>query len=634
MSTKVYIDDQLIDLSPDQVVAITKQVSSISSIQDVRGDFTNTFTAPFTQRNDKILGWVRVVDNRDKRPYRFLSAKITVGSSDILTNGVARIRQSAEGYQINLFSGIVGFFSTLGNTSIKSLDWSDFNHTWNTTTIGSRLISSEGYCYPLIDYGTVGDNPDGNLWAENLYPAVFVKEVISRIITQNGFTIRGKLIDNSDYAKLLVPFSNDNLNNDALTSAVEFTVNVNEFVLDATSAFQAVTFNLSTKNGDSIGSLQAGQYVFAQITEGKFRFNIRIENAEAPGSGANPVDVRIISSVKGDLIGDQASPPKFVPVYDEGTLPGETASRSIETEVFIFEAGEQISIQVRGLIVRLAEQSVFSFEAATDDIPFNSQIDFASTLPDISQADFFKAIMQIHSAVPLQSFRSNEIFVFRLDELLENQGLIDWSQKLDLSVRPVVDFNFGYSRTNRLTYAEDVTVTGDASLTVDDDTLRGTQTLIDLPFAASLRGEIYRGRELMRITQFTLNFETSTFEKNISVEPRIAYSENEPGMTFTIIGRDGTQAITNQAQVPWFSRPDKTPNLDFTNLIDAHFNVLQSMLDETKVVRASFNLTANDVEDFNFNVPVYISAFNSYFYVQRIEKFVPGRVTVVDLIRI
>lgn len=634
MSTKVYIDDQLVDLSPDQVVATTKQVATISSLKDVKADFTRTFTLPYTQTNDKILGFTKLVDNRDKRPYRFLSAKITVGSSDILTNGVARIKQTSSGYQVNLFSGIVGFFAALGNASIKSLDWSDFDHTWNTTDIGARLISTNGYCYPLIDYGTIGDNPDGNLWAENMYPATFVKEIISRIVTQNGFTISGKLINNAEYAKLLLPFSNDNFNNDALTSAVEFTVNVVEFVLDATTSFESVDFDLSTKIGDTQGDLQSDKYVFSQITEGKFRLNIRIENAEAPGSGANPVDVRIISSVKGDLIGDQGAAPKFVPVIEPGTLPGETASKTIETETFIFDALEEITVEVRGLIVRLAEESTLSFETATDDIPFGSSVDFASTLPDITQADFFKAVMQMHAAIPLQSFRSSEIFVFRLDELPGNQGIQDWSEKLDLSSRPLINFNFGYAQSNTLKYAEDVTTLGDDVITVDDRTLKSSADLIDLPFAASERGDIFEGREVMKITQFVLNFETSSFEKSVSVEPRIAYTEVDAGNTFTIVARDGTQIITNQIQLPWFSRPDKTPNLDFAALIAAHFNVLKSMLDETKVIRAQFLLTSNDMEDFKFEVPVYISTFNAYFYVQRISKFIPGRLTAVDLIRI
>lgn len=625
----------MIDLAPDQVVAITKQVSDISSIKDVKADFTNTFTAPYTQRNDVIMGFVRSVDSRDKRPYRFLTAKIVVGSSEILTNGVARIKQTGAGYQINLFSGIVDFFGALGDSSIKSLDWSDFDHNWSTASFGARFTATSGYCYPLIDYGTVGDNPDGNLWAENFYPAVFVKEVIQRVISQNGFTIRGKLIDDANFAKLILPFSNDNFNNDALTSAVEFTVNVTEFVLDATTNFETVQFNLSTKVGDTINSLAAANYTFAQITEGKFRFNIRIENAEAPGSGANNVDVRITSSVRGDLVGDQAVGPKFVPVIDPGTTPGETASKVIETPTLVFAAGETISIAVRGLIVTLKDQSTFSFESSSDDIPFGSQIDFASTLPDISQADFFKAIMQMHSAIPIQSFRSNEIFVFRLDELQENLGKVDWSEKVDLTNRPVINFNFGYAQTNRLNYANDVTEIGNSTLTVDDRTLKRSDTIIDLPFAASERGEVFSGREVMKIIKFVLNFETSVLENSTNVQPRIAYTEVEAGSTFTVVSRDSAQqAITNQIQVPWFSRPDKSFNLDFADLIAKHFNILKSMLSDTKVVDASLLLTPNDIEDFSFDAPVYISAYNAYFYVQRISKFIPGRVTEVKLIRI
>ncbi len=57
------------------------------------------------------------------------------------------------------------------------------------------------------------------------------------------------------------------------------------------------------------------------------------------------------------------------------------------------------------------------------------------------------------------------------------------------------------------------------------------------------------------------------------------------------------------------------------------------MLNEHKSVVAKFNLTINDVSDFDHMIPVYIEKYGAYFYVNIVKEFMKGKLTEVQLIR-
>jgi uncharacterized protein YqkB len=45
-------------------------------------------------------------------------------------------------------------------------------------------------------------------------------------------------------------------------------------------------------------------------------------------------------------------------------------------------------------------------------------------------------------------------------------------------------------------------------------------------------------------------------------------------------------------------------------------------------------LSAQDVEEFNQFIPIYIEKYGQYFFVNKIKNFVAGKTTKVELIRI
>jgi hypothetical protein len=58
------------------------------------------------------------------------------------------------------------------------------------------------------------------------------------------------------------------------------------------------------------------------------------------------------------------------------------------------------------------------------------------------------------------------------------------------------------------------------------------------------------------------------------------------------------------------------------------------MLAKSALRRARFNLPAYEVAGFKHDIPVYLSQYKAFFYVNKIENYVNGRLCTVELIKL
>ena len=98
MSLKVYINDTAVDLNPEEVVAITKQVADIANISQVKSQGSNQFKIPKTSLNRQTLESVDEVSSNSNLPYQKNTAKIIQDGMEILPNGRAIIEAGASDY--------------------------------------------------------------------------------------------------------------------------------------------------------------------------------------------------------------------------------------------------------------------------------------------------------------------------------------------------------------------------------------------------------------------------------------------------------------------------------------------------------------------------------------------------------
>ncbi len=95
---------------------------------------------------------------------------------------------------------------TLTGCFKEDLDFSEYNHTWNVTSITNswNTINGSGYYYPLIDYGNVSSNKD-DFSVSAFRPALYAKEYIEKIFEGTTYTLNCDFFETDLFKTLIIP---------------------------------------------------------------------------------------------------------------------------------------------------------------------------------------------------------------------------------------------------------------------------------------------------------------------------------------------------------------------------------------------------------------------------------------------
>lgn len=94
------------------------------------------------------------------------------------------------------------------------------------------------------------------------------------------------------------------------------------------------------------------------------------------------------------------------------------------------------------------------------------------------------------------------------------------------------------------------------------------------------------------------------------------------------------ETLLNYRESLSFSVPEDSTNGGF-GIVDNHWQVLSAILQNPVLLRAYFTLKASDVLNFDFDTPVYLSKYQSYFKVIKIDSFdASGNSTLVEMVKL
>ena len=128
------------------------------------------------------------------------------------------------------------FHKQIGDQFLTDDDYSELNHIWNKENIMQSWTASysNGYYYPLIDYGQDWDLNEINGWSQiyntqvrvgDMFPATSVKYIWDKIFSNAGYTYNSKFLNTDIFKNLYIPFNKAAINRDSITqSAGRFTV--------------------------------------------------------------------------------------------------------------------------------------------------------------------------------------------------------------------------------------------------------------------------------------------------------------------------------------------------------------------------------------------------------------------------
>lgn len=226
---RLFIEDQELDVNQGFTNQITYAVDDLQNLDSKATAFSKTIVLPGTANNNRLLGNIFefgtanfTVDGIPNFGYNFnasRSAKMKMEYNGVqVIKGTLRLLEiiidgNLIEYEIALFGELGGFIAKLGNKKLEDLNFNEYNHTYTVANIISSWDNANngyGYYYPLIDYGNVSVNKQ-DYDVRAFRPALFVKEIFDKIITENGYTWESNFF-NSNFAKrLIIPNNQKNL---------------------------------------------------------------------------------------------------------------------------------------------------------------------------------------------------------------------------------------------------------------------------------------------------------------------------------------------------------------------------------------------------------------------------------------
>ena len=213
-------DYQRLDLFKDEKISITSQIGNANDLGKLYTDYTQSFTIPASKTNNQILShWYESsVDSGFDHRMRY-EAYIEINTHRF-RDGTIQLEKAdkkdgfIDNYSVTFYGNLVQLKDIIKDEKLQSLDFTSFNHNYNSTEVRTRISSGSAYNikYPLIgnakkysyqdatatDITTIG----GAIKWDELFPAITLSNIFLRIQAKYGITITGSFFNLDQWKQL------------------------------------------------------------------------------------------------------------------------------------------------------------------------------------------------------------------------------------------------------------------------------------------------------------------------------------------------------------------------------------------------------------------------------------------------
>jgi hypothetical protein len=209
-----------LDLFNDEKISVTSQIGNGNDIGKLYTDFSQSFTIPASKNNNEILShWYESsVDNGFDHRMRY-DAYIEVNTQRF-KNGSIQLEKAdkkngfIESYSVTFYGNLTQLKDVFKDEKLQILDYSQFNHTYNSSQIINRIQTSIPYDvkYPLIGNtfkyayqlggGTDITLSTGAIKWNDLFPAIPIQKIFLLIQARYGINFIGSFFNLDQWTKL------------------------------------------------------------------------------------------------------------------------------------------------------------------------------------------------------------------------------------------------------------------------------------------------------------------------------------------------------------------------------------------------------------------------------------------------
>lgn len=520
---RIQLENGYLDVKDGTAFPLNFQVGDIRDVSTRKGAFSKTIVLEDTKNNHDLLN-------------HYYDVNIEAGTFDINTitkcsviqNGIPVMEdaslqlisvkktqmndayEQSVTYEVLVKDSQSDFFTELGAKELTDLDFSDLNHTYDSSTIVASWSNSvtDGFKY-LLPYS--GDNfyP-----LKEMKPAIYAKTYFDRIFSNAGFSYDWSTLSAAYFDKLLIPYNGEiesfdfssylvTADNGAIIDGYQNTAGQNISFNEQLNSWTETqdTFNLfnpvtgiytnqfTVTSGDSINFNFACQYdinllngtganatlvqSYGSTNDMRYRYSLvlivfNLTQLQAYNSGANPYDTFVLNGT----------------TIPNGTTNLGTFTKSINVAISNCAIGDVIQVQA-GLSIQeysptntngiirwrnaggnpvLIDVQLNLINIVMNVLPSSTINGFGGTLQvnnyvpkKIKQSDFVKSIFTMYNLyTEIDPDNPNKLILSHRDDYYDAGQEKDWTLKLakdreqDLKFLPEIT-----SKRLILTYKED-----------------------------------------------------------------------------------------------------------------------------------------------------------------------------------
>lgn len=684
---RLTVNNTNIDLFPDEFISLKRVNAEVGKLGSRGGSFTNDFRVPMTAENLEAFGFIHELSaNNTVNPESQHEAALFRDTGGQIAKGFVQIVSAdlvKRAFNITFYTGNTSWISLLRGKSIRDIWLTDFDHDWTEPIIVSSWSNTDGYIYPIIDYGRLTLQLNTNTFIDDWYPAVFQHTLISRMFEAIGWKAGGSFVNSLIYKKTIIPFVNDQFleenTNTLLASAQEDTTQGDDLIgspVSITSDSKTYQVGIDEILQDELNAfdLLTDRYTANRtLADATFVFSFREMSASAGfPSGASsstatitlqiqkngtPVESIVLVTASGsgsvaqvEIDGD------FQYVYQDTLIAGDY----IDVTVLLEYSGAVASTTFVN-ITWSCEQFIFELQSVDSQIQPGSNVTLSNNLPDIDQADFIKDMVIRHGLLPIPDEYTGTVYFERLSDIVLNlpqsQDLSDYVNILNGGEVRFNEIVSDYGTKNRFYYR---------SPSDDDEFLKEYDNTYPLPFGAGefdiindfVNGENDVYTSIFSPTKQIKSFNGGIFNPDFALIPyipRVSYDGSEslaanPRILIAVNNVDvndftgvfGTINIngTPYTQVGWayFTKPILNSDLDGlteslafdipqipapndTGLLDKYYEYWQRILNKPRYVKLSMRFFPSVFDGLDLKLPVKIDTpeVRGYFLIDTVE---------------
>lgn len=684
---EVFIDGYSIDLGAEEIqMPITYELIDIKNLNNRSGSKSKTITIPRTEKNEKIFGFPYDMNSQNQfSKYETRDIRIEENTFPIFVGLMQLTEVTKSTIKFFCFAELSKFKGISGTKTLPQLNVSDLNHVYDVTIFDTwngtyPTDVPADYFYPVIDYGQFKDRipgggeepPEDDILITDMYPAIYLERAIRQICVDNGYSLVSTFFDDPQTSKILLPFVNEQFIHDrnyGIETDGFWGENLSEYeILEGTTGVENIQVPTEIYDALNQWNTTTNEYTatFLQTVVYSMEFLFSIIN------NTTNLPAYFITEQWDDVAmtwTEIERIPMEAPTFPTSQInPTGAATLAIGDKLrFRVEKNEDCVINVL-----LTQQLIINPSDANPIIDVGEIVQMAPNLPNIKQIDLFKWCYQMFNWVIFVDDSQGVIYIDTYDVYYGNNESKDFSNKITLDPEPVIAYqSTSFKRKYDFQYKHDPY---DYWLSVYDGINTNTAPVLfgDGRLYLTDQGD----PELIGVVGFSPTVIERTFEgdlgnyvelpsiqtigernvKRTKTSPRIMINAGLVDVdVISTVSELLVEDVGTVSQVPlcYFQKKRYNESIDnfnlnlafetpsgvsqwiTGNLIDYYYRKTIENLSVSAQLTAYFNLNEIDINTLDFAVLWYIDEFNSYFQLNRIIDYQPGRLraTKVELIK-